>query len=539
MATREILTLQLGHYSNYIGTHWWNLQESNFSYDPENPSEINNDVLYREGETARKQVTYTPRLLVVDLKGTLGYLNRQGNLYDERTTDEKPVPLWDESRTELQEEETPGKSSFLRSLEENENKTSTESSSLETEINSWVDYLVPRFHPRTINVVTEYKHECPDQPFDVFNYGVNLWQNEQFEDDFSDRIRSYVEECDMMQGFQVLLDSQDAFGGLGSSCVQHLRDEYGKSIIAFPSIDGKNEEPSAKDLIRVVNTALCWQQISENSSLFSPLCCGNKGWPNAGEARSFRNLNYDLQLKYHTSALLATALDTLSLRYRLKAHRISVLSDLCADLNKLGRKAVATSLSLPFPMTVKRDLIDVLDDLDAPTWTSLTPNCEIPIDKQMQSIALRGIPEERLKRPLEQAKKQMAMPAYRCSTVHEMMTMFLAYSCQASAIYFTNAQAPLKIADPFPRIFNNNVHANGDVAGWPVGEDVKSVPVLAGLHSGSSLSKMFESLHEQASRVKNIKRFHAFGDSGLEQDDYTECLNYLLDSKESFEDHYD
>lgn len=68
--------------------------------------------------------------------------------------------------------------------------------------------------------------------------------------------------------------------------------------------------------------------------------------------------------------------------------------------------------------------------------------------------------------------------------------------------------------------------------------DVKSVPVLAGLHSGNTLSKMFESLHEQASRVKNIKRFHAFGDSGLEQDDYTECLNHLLDSKESFEDHY-
>lgn len=23
---REIITLQLGHYSNFVGTHWWNLQ---------------------------------------------------------------------------------------------------------------------------------------------------------------------------------------------------------------------------------------------------------------------------------------------------------------------------------------------------------------------------------------------------------------------------------------------------------------------------------------------------------------------------------
>ena len=25
---REVVTLQLGHYSNYVGTHWWNLQVS-------------------------------------------------------------------------------------------------------------------------------------------------------------------------------------------------------------------------------------------------------------------------------------------------------------------------------------------------------------------------------------------------------------------------------------------------------------------------------------------------------------------------------
>ena len=25
---REILTFQLGNYSNYIGTHWWNIQVS-------------------------------------------------------------------------------------------------------------------------------------------------------------------------------------------------------------------------------------------------------------------------------------------------------------------------------------------------------------------------------------------------------------------------------------------------------------------------------------------------------------------------------
>ncbi len=28
----EILTLQLGHYANFVGTHMWNAQESLFTY---------------------------------------------------------------------------------------------------------------------------------------------------------------------------------------------------------------------------------------------------------------------------------------------------------------------------------------------------------------------------------------------------------------------------------------------------------------------------------------------------------------------------
>ncbi|XP_015603169.1 protein misato [Cephus cinctus] len=536
MTAREILSFQFGHYSNFIGTHWWNIQESNFSYDQDHPSDINHDVLYRQGETQRKEVTFTPRLLAVDLKGTLGYLSEQGNLYEECDSEESNS-LWENKDLEVVTEPAPAKSPFIQSLEANAGE-SARKFDLESEVNSWVDYLVPRFHPRTINILKQYKHACTSQPFDIFNYGLNIWKNAQYSEDFCDKIRSYVEECDMMQGFHVILDSTDGFAGFGAACIQYLRDEYGKSILSFPAIDGKSSEPSAANLIKVVNTALCWQSIGEHSSLFSPLCAGTSGWLPSDVPREFANLTYNRDLKYHSSALLATALDTVTLRYRNKAYPASALSDLCADLNKLGRKAAAISLSLPFPMTVKRDLIDILDDFDGSPWTSLTPSCEITTDKNMQSIVLRGVLEERLKRPLHDARKQMAKPAYRCSTVHEMMTMYLAYSCHASATHLTVINEPLKIKNPFPKIFNNNVHANGDIAAWPVGEDVKSVPVMAGLHSGEGLSKMFSSLHDQAMKVKSIKKFHAFQDSGLEQDEYAECLNYLLDCKEAYEDHY-
>lgn len=29
--TREVITLQIGNYTNYVGTHWWNIQVIHFT----------------------------------------------------------------------------------------------------------------------------------------------------------------------------------------------------------------------------------------------------------------------------------------------------------------------------------------------------------------------------------------------------------------------------------------------------------------------------------------------------------------------------
>ncbi|EGI70724.1 PREDICTED: protein misato [Acromyrmex echinatior] len=535
MTTREILTIQLGHYSNFIGTHWWNLQESNFTYDPKNPSEINHDVLYKEGENMRKQITFTPRLLIADLKGAIGYLSEQGSLYD---TESDNQLLWDSTKLEITNAEPSPRTPFIQNLNELDGAVDSENFNFESDVKSWVDYLSPQFHPRTVTVIKQYLHNCTQRPFNIFTYGRDLWSTEQFFDNFTDKIRLYIEECDLMQGFQVLMDSVDGFAGLGASCVQHLRDEYGKSILAFPCLDFNNAEPSASDLVKVVNTALCWQHIGENSSLYSPLSCGQVDWPFGADSRKFENITYSPELKYHSSAILATALDTLSLRYRTKKYPSASLSDLCADLNKLGRKAAATSLSLPFPMKMKMDLIDVLDEFEGSLWTSLTPSCDIPMDNNMQSIALRGISEDRIKRPIHEASKQISKPAYRCSSVHEMMTLYLACTCHASATYLSNIEAPLKITLPYPKIFNNNVTKDGNIASWPVGTDVNSIAVMAGMHSGSNVAAMYESLLKQTKRIRSIKKFHAFTDSGLEEDEFVECVHNLTDCKEAYEDYY-
>lgn len=83
---REILYVQAGNLANYIGTHFWNTQESYFTYSDDDEALVNHDTSFREGETSKVlscsitaglglnpvrqgDPTYCPRLIAFDRKG--------------------------------------------------------------------------------------------------------------------------------------------------------------------------------------------------------------------------------------------------------------------------------------------------------------------------------------------------------------------------------------------------------------------------------------------------------------------------------------
>jgi hypothetical protein len=87
---KAVITLQVGHYANYVGTHFWNAQELSFQVAKEK-NDLDHDVFYREGflnSGNTKQVTYTPRLVSVDLKGALGKKNLIAQHFDSLNTNE-------------------------------------------------------------------------------------------------------------------------------------------------------------------------------------------------------------------------------------------------------------------------------------------------------------------------------------------------------------------------------------------------------------------------------------------------------------------
>lgn len=61
---REILYFQAGRFSNFIGSHFWNAQESYFTYgeDAEEPL-VDHDVSFREGLNHQVRLVYVTQWL--------------------------------------------------------------------------------------------------------------------------------------------------------------------------------------------------------------------------------------------------------------------------------------------------------------------------------------------------------------------------------------------------------------------------------------------------------------------------------------------
>ncbi|XP_077989542.1 protein misato homolog 1-like [Glandiceps talaboti] len=572
---REVITLQCGHFSNFIGTHWWNIQESAFCYDPvgsnAKPKQINSNILFREGLTLTGEVTYTPRLVAIDLKGSLNTLKPEGVLYD--------VPLHEEelhwtSDVTLHKCNAVGKNQFLKDLEkldaaggggddDDGSQGSQEKADivepeqldvseigesldvtkkiydLDHQINVWSDYLRIHLHPKTVAVVQEYSHDSESEPFDVFTYGQQVMGNTRTIDDIEDRLRFFTEESDSLQGFQVLVDTYDGFSGMGCKLLEQLMDEFStKSVFTlgvcpshFPS------SSQVEDSQRIINSMLSYDKLCSNSSLFTPLSLATSLWRKPGPAVNFPHLIYDASMWYHNSAVLAMALETATLPYRLENNAVNI-STITDTLAAMGRKAAALSVSSPVPLSDNSSLADMFSNyIDVFPWQSVTPYCSqaSPFNSFAQTVALRGIPKDLLKSPSSE-EHMVDNQLQTCNSVDDMLKMYLTAVFSTTLNSGVCVDEPCKTVTPFPHIFHPKVGGSGLVRSTnrPSKVVVESVPMMTALQSTSCMQNLLNSLYKEGKKL-NIKKFHQYLDSGLEVDDYTESLCNLQELSECYQ----
>jgi hypothetical protein len=543
-----IITLQCGNYANYIGAHFWNLQESEFEYDTNRKTGIldtletvDNDILYREGVTLDRQDTYTPRLVTIDLKGSLGTLPELGDLYHKPTVPKLNTLNW-YGKGEVLKEEPPRLNPFLQELrgteqedsekEEDEEEIISDTDkpkqdkptlcNLDKDVHYWSDYLFARYHPKSVLVVDSFQHENTTHPFDIYGLGNQLWldQHQDIGAEVEDRIRFFAEETDNLQGFHFIADSHSGFGGLAGRITDLLADDYGsKSTVNIPVLP---------PTLPAYTFHSCGSALASNTltlarflehGLTTPLSLLSDWFPLQGRSKSFEYLNYDPQLEYHSSAILAAALDTASLVYRRKDKSANI-GDVIAGLGEGQRNMAVMSTSLPFNLAG-------IESIESDLLSRLTPL--IPSSNSTHSIrsypalfTMRGILKSAI-------FKNRSSKYSGLSTADEYIEYCIREDSSGTCIpRICSYSKPLRTGKPFPHMFDPRVSVDGNILGKDRSKNdgVSCAPMLTSWNTGPSAGASIANLAGKCKKL-NISRLPRLMECGTEEDDWREAVESI------------
>ncbi|XP_070806988.1 LOW QUALITY PROTEIN: protein misato homolog 1 [Pituophis catenifer annectens] len=544
---REVVTLQLGHYAGSVGAHWWGLQEALFSSNSaasDLDEAIQHDVLFRTGRTVQGRETFTPRLILMDLKESLTSLKQEGYLYEDPKTN-TPI-AWKGSLTTHQQDPV-APSPVLEGLDQPEGdrfsngdfaskslpggkpQQPTKPLALESPAPAWSDFLRTNLHPRTILTIHEYNREEESNRLEAFGQGEKLLQDGRYLEELEDRLHFYVEECDYLQGFQLLCDLHNGFSGVGSKAVELLQDEYaGKGILTCGLTPVLQSSLPHRHFYRLMNTALGIVRLSSQSSLFCPLSLNGRLGLKLDGPVSLPYLQYKPSLDYHTSAILATALDTLTIPYRLQMSDIT-MSNLTETLNFSGRKVAEASAAVPFPVAEDQSLPDALyNQQPSEVWCPLS-SCGNRSDAGCfaQSVVLRGIGKRQQVSNIPPGTEPKSV-LHMCETGQEVLARYLHTISPRTLSTSLLLQGPCKLLAPYPQFFSPFLNKHGFLSEKPSygPPKIESIPVLAAFQSSAGLYQTLGDIYRELHGT-DLRRWASFFSAGVEMDDFQEALDEL------------
>ncbi|XP_025236879.1 protein misato homolog 1 isoform X11 [Theropithecus gelada] len=330
-------------------------------------------------------------------------------------------------------------------------------------------------------MIQKYNHDGEAGRLEAFGQGESVLKEPKYQEELEDRLHFYVEECDYLQGFQILCDLHDGFSGVGAKAAELLQDEYsGRGIITWGLLPGPYHRGEAqRNIYRLLNTAFGLVHLTAHSSLVCPLSLGGSLGLRPEPPVNFPYLHYDATLPFHCSAILATALDTVTVPYRLCSSPVSMVH-LADMLSFCGKKVVTAGATIPFPLAPGQSLPDSLMQFGGATpWTPLSA-CGEPSGTRCfaQSVVLRGID-----RACHTSQLTPGTPPpsslHACTTGEEVLAQYLQQQqprvMSSSHLLLT----PCRVAPPYPHLFSSCSPQGMVLDGSPKGAGLSFLSLLS------------------------------------------------------------
>ncbi|XP_055816634.1 uncharacterized protein LOC129886113 isoform X2 [Solanum dulcamara] len=525
---REIVTIQVGNYANFIGSHFWNFQDEllGLAESPESDQVFKNhsldmDVLYRTGETQQGLLTYIPRMVSVNFQGSLGSVSSRGSLYNQIPAKNMDVSTW-KGRVTTHASEPFRRNLFLQSLSEEEQKSVGKANDsdnvnnnspaeiqdkdivecLESDVQYWTDFSKVHYHPLSLYELSGLWSDIQD--FDNYGLGKEAFCGHQHGEEIDDRLRFFIEDCDHIQGIQCVVDDSGGFSGVSAMFLESVADEYPNVPVLLynarnPSLhmDSKGRKQA---ISRNLHDAVSFSRLSELCKLIIPV-----GLPSLSGSRASQFLCIKDEKPYHSSAVYASAMHSFSLPFRMKQ------SGPCAE-------SICTSGALDMYGTVqmlagqmRQNMVTILDvAMPAPSlsdWAQqsflgnmqpLIPDIAEDVEDfhAVETMNIHGAFTSGNQRASINEVKDAVEAAYENSVTRPKFSHLSASTC------------PLPIPLPFPLIFGNMVGQHGELLDTPISGsssrgslEVHSIPMATRLRSSTAVLPFLES------KLGNLRRF--------------------------------
>uniref|UniRef100_A0ACD5XH55 Uncharacterized protein n=1 Tax=Avena sativa TaxID=4498 RepID=A0ACD5XH55_AVESA len=511
---REVVTVQVGGYANFVGSHFWNFQDEllGLADDPAANAAfriepLDMDVLYRTGETLQGIPTYCPRLVSVGSRGSLGSLSSSGAPGPSiSASDQLNVPTWSGNVTRSVAKPH-GRNLFLQSLAEDQNASTSNGGNnsqksvedkdlvecLENDVNFWTDYTKVQYHPQSL-----YEMNGSWTDFEKFdNFGtarevVSEWSQME---EMNERLRFFIEECDHIQGIQFTVDDSGGFSSVAAQFLETIADDYTNTpVLLYCVRDPVTHGPSRNQretITRSLHDAISFSKLSSFCSLMIPI-----GLPSLSQSYLSPFLSIQDKKPFHSSAISAAAIHSVTVPFRLQnagpssnmAHSSGNIDvrELVHMISNQGRQNMVTALDVAMPAPSLKDGNDMWN---IKSLHSLTP--EISDEEEdpysVESLVVHGV---------------LRTGGQRASTSQVKDSVCSAFEHRSTRPKFSHlsvSPCPLPIPLPFPSFFRSNIGRHGEILGnhsegtLPKGPlDVESIPMAARLRSSNAVLPFIE-----------------------------------------------